>query len=105
MGAKLGQEFPAYTSPWNQVNQPMTNLKEWMTHREQDDRHLYDQYGKPLEKDHTDEYVAIGPDGRTVLGTDDVAVLKQAIDTFGSGNFALCRVGHRAFGRWLTLST
>ena len=82
----------------------MTNIKEWITRREHEDRHLYEQYGKPLEKDHTGEFVAIGPDGRTILGTDDIAVFNQAIDLLGSGNFALCRVGHRAFGRWLTLS-
>ena len=80
----------------------MTSLKEWMAHRAKEDKRLYERYGKPLEKDHKGEYLAIGPDGQTILGASDVIVLKRAIEAFGSGNFALTRVGHRAFGRWLS---
>jgi len=82
----------------------MTDLKEWLAHRAEEDRRLYEQYGKSLEKDHTGEYVAIGTEGQTILGKSDVEVLQKAIETFGSGNFALVRVGHRTFGRWLSLS-
>ena len=81
----------------------MENIKEWLAYRAQEDRRLYEEYGKPLEKTHTGEYVAIGPEGQTVLGTDDVEVLKKAIEAFGSGNFALARVGHHALERWLSL--
>ena len=80
----------------------MTSLKEWLRHRAQEDKRLYERYGKPLEKDHKGEYVAIGPDGQTIIGASDVIVLQQAIEAFGSGNFALTRVGHRTFGRWLS---
>lgn len=82
----------------------MTDLKEWLAHRAQEDRRLYEQYGKPLEKDHKGEYLAIGPEEQTILGLSDVEVLQKAMETFGSGNFALARVGHRTFGRWLSLS-
>ena len=68
------------------------------------DRELYERYGKPLERNHKGEYVAISPEGRTILGSRAAEVLDQAVDNFGSGNFALKRVGYRAFGRWLTLS-
>lgn len=57
---------------------------------------LYEQYGKPLEQEHTGKFVAIGSDGRTILEEDDGQVLKQAIEIFGRGNFGFFRVGHRA---------
>ena len=71
-------------------------LIEWMTRR---DDALYEQYGKPLEAEHTGEWAAIGPDGAVILGTDDVEVLRQGIERFGSGNFAYRRIGHRTRGR------
>lgn len=48
---------------------------------------LYDQYGKPLEQDHWGEYVAIFPDGRTLVGTDLTDVSDQALAQFGKGSF------------------
>jgi hypothetical protein len=82
----------------------MTEMKEWLAARGERDRQLYDQYGKRLERDHTGEYVAIGSDGQIVLGPVAAEVLRQAVETFGSGHFALKRVGHRTFGRWLAAS-
>jgi hypothetical protein len=79
----------------------MADLKPWLAERAMLDATLYEQYGKPLEQDHVGEFVAIGPQGRTVVGPRAAEVLLQAIDAFGSGNFALKRVGHRTFGRWL----
>jgi hypothetical protein len=55
---------------------------------------LYERYGKPLEQEHYGEYVAISQDGQVIAGADDVAVLDQAIQTFGSGNFILRRIGY-----------
>ena len=52
----------------------------------------------------TEKYVAIGPDGHTIVDTDSAEVLRQAIAKFGSGNFALKRAGHCAFDTWLTVS-
>jgi hypothetical protein len=82
----------------------MAELREWLATRGDRDRRLYEQFGKPLEKDHTGEYAAIGPDGRTIVGKVAADVLQRAVETFGSGNFALTRVGHRTFGRWLNLN-
>lgn len=82
----------------------MTDLKEWLAYRAQEDRRLYERYGRPLEEAHKGEYLAIGPEGQTILGKSDVEVLQKAIETFGRGNFALARVGHRTFGRWLSVS-
>lgn len=81
----------------------MTNLNEWLANKSQQDHQLYERYGKPLEKDHTGEYIAITSEGKTILGKSDVEILKKAIETFGSGNFAFLRLGHRTFGRWLSL--
>jgi hypothetical protein len=81
----------------------MADLQAWLAERAKQDQRLYEQYGKSLEKDHTGEYVAIGADGQTLIGASAAEVLQQAVDAFGSGNFALKRVGHRTFGRWLAV--
>ena len=60
---------------------------------------LYEQYGRPLEEDHWGEYVAISPDGRTVLGASRLEVLDKALAQFGPGSF-LFKVGERVVGRW-----
>lgn len=82
----------------------MTDLNVWLAEKEERDRRLYERYGKPLEREHRGQYVAISPDGQTITGDDDVEVLREAIERFGSGNFAFHRVGHRAVDRWLNLS-
>ncbi len=79
----------------------MTDLKEWLERRAKEDRHLYERYGKPLEETHSGEYLAIGPEGQTILGEDDSQVFRKAIESFGSGNFGFFRVGHRALEKWL----
>ncbi len=80
----------------------MSDTKDWLAEKAKKDRQLYEQYGRPLEKEHEGDCLAIGPDGQTILGENDVEVLRQAIDTFGSGNFAFVRVGRRTFGQWLS---
>ena len=82
----------------------MTDLKQWLEKRAEEDRCLYEMYGKPLEKSHKGKYLAIGPAGRTILGEDDNEVFRQGIETFGSGNFGFFRVGHRALETWLSLA-
>jgi hypothetical protein len=81
----------------------MVDLLQWLVKRTEEDMRLYEQYGKPLEATHRGEYVAIGSDGQTILGKSDLEVLERAVETLGSGNFALMRVGHRSLGRWLSL--
>ena len=82
-----------------------TEISEWIKHRSKEDARLYELYGKRLEKNHYGQYVAISADGGTILGEDSDRVLSQAIETFGSGNFALTRVGNKAFGQWLLFAT
>jgi hypothetical protein len=76
---------------------------EWASARIKEDNRLYELYGKPLEEAYSGKFVAIGPDGQTILGDDDAQVLQEAIERFGSGNFAFTRVGDRTLGRWLAL--
>jgi hypothetical protein len=60
---------------------------------------LYDKYGRPLEADHRGQYLAISPDGKTVLGATLDEVAEQAEATFGPGNF-LYKIGEKAVGKW-----
>ena len=60
---------------------------------------LYELYGKPLEKEHWGEYVAIFPDGRCVLGSSRVKALDQALVQLGVGSFVF-KVGDKVVGRW-----
>ena len=81
----------------------MTDLKQWLERRAEEDQQLYERYGKPLEEHHKGEYLAIGPKGQTILGKSTSEVLKKAVEAFGSGNFGLFRVGYPGLDKWLTL--
>ena len=76
----------------------VVDTKEWLAHRAREDRRLYERYGRPLEQEHNGEYLAIGADGQTILAKTLTEVTEKAVQTFGSGNFALAHVGHRAIG-------
>lgn len=82
----------------------MTDYEKWTAHRIKEDERLYEQYGKPLEQEHTGEYFAIGPDGQTILGESTDEVLQKGVQAFGGGNFGLFRIGHPALEKWLTLT-
>ncbi len=82
----------------------MDKMKEWLLGRAKDKRPLYEQYAKPFEEEHKGEYLAVGPEGETILGQRAGEVLREAVERFGSRNFALLRVGHTTFGRWLRLT-
>ena len=67
--------------------------------RKQEAERLYQQHGRPLEAEHRGEYLAISPEGKTLLGPTLLEVLKQAREAFGPGNFVF-KVGQRAVGKW-----
>jgi hypothetical protein len=58
---------------------------------------LYEQYGKPLEAEHTGEYVVISDNGKTIVGKNLTEVMANALDTFGKGNFVF-KIGSRSIG-------
>ena len=80
----------------------MTDIDVWMERRRIENNRLYERYGKPLEKDYWGELVAIGPNGTVLFGKDSDKLFGEAIDKFGSGNFAFTRVGERVLGEWLS---
>ncbi len=78
----------------------MTDVQDWVRQRAEKDDQLYERYGKPLEAEHTGEYVAISDDGEIILGKDDLEVGREALEQFGSGKFALRKVGYLAVWKW-----
>ena len=59
---------------------------------------LYERYGKPLEAEHWGKFLAVAPDGRTLLGTDLREVQDNALRQFGKG-VHIFKVGPIAIGR------
>jgi hypothetical protein len=78
----------------------MAEITKYLEEEAQADERLYQRYGKPLETQHSGEYVAISREGRLIIGSDDIEVLKKAIADFGSGRFAFYRIGSKVLGRW-----
>ncbi len=62
---------------------------------------LYERFGKPLEAEHTGEFVAIAPDGRTLLAPTVIRALTDGAASFGRGNF-IFKVGEIAAASWKT---
>ncbi len=60
---------------------------------------LYARYGKPLEAEHAGEYVAISPDGRTLLAPTVIQALAEGAERFGRGN-SIFKVGERVVFTW-----
>ena len=60
---------------------------------------FYERYVRPLEKEHWGKFVAVGLDGRVLLGEEELTVFQEALREFGSGNFVMMRVGLKAVGK------
>ena len=61
---------------------------------------LYERFGMPLEPDHPGEFVAIAPDGRSMLGRTASEAGRKARAAFGPGNHVF-KLGERVVGKWL----
>ncbi len=60
---------------------------------------LYKTYGKPLEKEHWGEFLAVSPKtGKTLIASSLYEAMKKATKAFGRGNF-IYKIGPRAVGR------
>ncbi len=68
--------------------------------RRQRDDELYEKFAKHLEREKKGEFVAIGLDGQVLVGKDRVRLLREALEKFGRGNFALRKIGHRSVLKW-----
>ncbi len=62
-------------------------------------RDLYERYGKPLEEQHTGKYLAVSPEGKTLLASTLLEAARQASATFGPDSF-IFKVGEHAVGKW-----
>lgn len=90
----------AYTDTHERgVNREMPTTHHASKETERLYERLYERYGKPLEAEHTGEYLAVSPKGQTILGTSLRDVARQATTQFGPGNF-LYKVGETAVGKW-----
>ena len=59
---------------------------------------VYDRYARPMEEEHWGEFVAVSPDGRTLLGPAARDVTLAAKEAFGTGSYVF-RIGPRVVGR------
>ena len=60
---------------------------------------IYDRYVRQLKQEHWSKFVAVSLDGRVLLGDDREEVANEALRQFGSGNFAMMRVGLKVVGK------
>lgn len=60
---------------------------------------LYQKYGRPLEGAHKGEYLAVSPNGQTIIGRTLLEVAQRATSTFGPGNY-IFKIGEPAVGKW-----
>ena len=60
---------------------------------------LYKRYAKPLEAAHSGEFIAISPNGQTIIGKTMIEAAKRAAEEFGRGNF-IFKLGPRSVGKW-----
>lgn len=60
---------------------------------------LFVQYGKPLLKKHAGKYVAISPNGETIIAKTRDEVMDQALKAFGPGS-AIFQLGKKAVYTW-----
>ena len=75
-------------------------MKEELREKARRDDLLYEKFAKALKSEHHGEFVAVSPEGKIILGKDDLEVLKKALEEFGKGNFAFRRIGFKTLGKW-----
>jgi len=61
---------------------------------------LYERFVKPLEPTHWGKMVAVRRDGRYIVGEDEEALVRAALENLGSGEFVLFRVGTKVVDLW-----
>ena len=60
-------------------------------------RRLYAEHAEPLEAEHWGKFVAISPNGQTLVGDELEIVSREAAAAFGRGSF-LFKIGEMAVG-------
>jgi len=74
-------------------------VSETDVQRKQQAESLYERYARPLEAEHTGEFVAVSAEGKTVLGSDLRKLAAKAKVSLGPGSF-IFKIGERAVGKW-----
>ena len=93
VGERQIESEPRYLHPYDSLE-----YQEKLRQGNEMGERLYEQYGKPLEAEHWGKYLAVHPDGRTVL-TDDYETLKErSLAELGMGVYAF-KIGPRAIHR------
>ena len=76
-------------------------IQPWVALQQDKDQTLYSKYGKPLEKEHRGEFIAINSGGQVILGKSMTEVMLKSVEKFGTRDYALARVGHEAVWKWM----
>jgi hypothetical protein len=71
------------------------------TPRKQDADKLYEQYVKPLEKEHRGQYVGVSLRGQTIIAPTLLEAVEQASDSFGRGQNVVFKIGDKVVGKLL----
>ena len=62
---------------------------------------VYDRYVQPLEAEHMGRFVAVTPDGRTLLGESVSDVTDKVLEAVGRGSRShVFKIGPRIVGKW-----
>ena len=93
VGERQIESEPRYLHPYDSLE-----YQEKLRQGNELGERLYEQYGKPLESEHWGKYLAVHPDGRTVLTDDYEAVKADSLAKLGKG-FYLFKVGPKATRR------
>lgn len=67
---------------------------------EQLSENLYQQYGKPLEKGHKGEFLAVSFKGKTILGQDLLEIAERVVENFGPANSFIFKIGDMSVWKW-----
>jgi hypothetical protein len=86
----------AYASTGGEFFATMSGTSTYLD-RQKTAQALYEEYGKPLEREHRGEYVVISDSGKTVVGKSLSEAMAHAIETFGKGHFVF-KIGSRVVG-------
>ncbi len=92
MSNRTDVTLPMEPGPTESHSSPSDQQRELIAYLE-----YYIRFGKPLEREHWGEYLAVSAAGETLLGTDPLDLLQRARPAFGPGN-TVFKIGEIAVG-------
>lgn len=98
---RLSDEDRRRYEEWRERNKVTTFVSEIDRIKYMQHRRLYDRYAKEFEERFRGQYIAIGWDGRVVIGEHDGEVLRRAAELMGRGfGILLARLGYDVTYEW-----